>query len=899
MNGAQRKALQRIKAAKVAPASSDVKKLRRLADEYWTPKQRAATEDDSDLVAVLGSRRAGKTSLWNLEFLIEAASTPDGRFLYVNETSDECRQLAWEGQRRDGMASLVERLGLAAELTEDPMEIYFPKINSRIRLKGADDVRGVKKLLGGAWHRVWWDEAQKIPPTLTDTIRIVLMPTLLDYGGKLLLTGTPVEDMTTWFYEITREEVEQRIKGWSVHRWNLLDNPWFGRALLIGDRWWVISLVDTREGPFETEEEARVAEAAARYRNGIEELCKKLGTATGPLTPEDPEIQRDGFGRWTASGVMFTYKVNRVPDSILFYAPDRRIDQVVINVARLGPDGLVWEGQVMDRFPDITKALKDLPEYETRDYWFGVGMDIGFSPDPFTICLVAWCMEDPCLYEVGSWGSKELDAEIQRAVMMHFASKVTICAWVADAGGGNRPQVQGWSESWKLIYGIPVIESKKNEKNLAIEDANGSILRGVARFRIGSPVVTEMRRVQWVKSRTGKGALVEAKGIPNDFCLVAGTMVETSRGQVPIEQVAIGDRVWTRAGLRAVTEAGPTGEGLIYALETAGGRSLLGTRAHPVLTERGWVELQHLTVGDTLTAWGNTDRASDWSSTGRNSVDTQTPRCPLSGGTFSPSEDTACTEPCGSTPEVPSRPDTSSITRTATTSTTGSTTSCSSSAASTRACTPSNPSESPSLESPSSSPASPPPRGTPRQMVGPGTPITLETSQPTPSSSREPAWCAEEASSRNESPRCAVVGASPSSDCSPESTTSTAHAEDADPPIGATGTSSAPATAVDHVARVRRTGVVSQVFNLRVDGDPEFFANGILTHNCDAWLYINRLTMPHRRGEPQAQLPAPGSPEEIAAAEDRVLEMQANGRTAQGILLLGDIDDPDDPDYEG
>jgi hypothetical protein len=56
-------------------------------------------------------------------------------------------------------------------------------------LRGADDEAELRKALGGAFHRVTWDEAQKIPPKLGLAIREVFMPTLLDFGGRFRLTG--------------------------------------------------------------------------------------------------------------------------------------------------------------------------------------------------------------------------------------------------------------------------------------------------------------------------------------------------------------------------------------------------------------------------------------------------------------------------------------------------------------------------------------------------------------------------------------------------------------------------------------------------------------------------------------------------------------------------------------
>lgn len=43
------------------------------------------------------------------------------------------------------------------------------------------------------------------------------------------------------------------------------------------------------------------------------------------------------------------------------------------------------------------------------------------------------------------------------------------------------------------------------------------------------------------------------------------------------------------------------------------------------------------------------------------------------------------------------------------------------------------------------------------------------------------------------------------------------------------------------VASVVKTGRVERVYNLTVEGEHVYFANGILTHNCDAMSWIGQM----------------------------------------------------------
>ena len=85
-------------------------------------------------------------------------------------------------------------------------------------------------------------------------------------------------------------------------------------------------------------------------------------------------------------------------------------------------------------------------------------------------------------------------------------------------------------------------------------------------------------------------------------CLIAGEMVETSRGKIPIELVVVGDQVQTPAGWSAVTHAGPVKKAteLIEIWSNTGIRVLTCTPEHKILTRRGFVTASSLTMTDEL-----------------------------------------------------------------------------------------------------------------------------------------------------------------------------------------------------------------------------------------------------------------------------------------------------------
>jgi hypothetical protein len=87
-----------------------------------------------------------------------------------------------------------------------------------------------------------------------------------------------------------------------------------------------------------------------------------------------------------------------------------------------------------------------------------------------------------------------------------------------------------------------------------------------------------------------------------DACFVAGTMIETLFGERPIEEIAIGDWVLTRKGYRRVLNAGKTGVGLpVRTVDISNGRKLIGTDNHPVfVVGSGFQDLNSLVWDDML-----------------------------------------------------------------------------------------------------------------------------------------------------------------------------------------------------------------------------------------------------------------------------------------------------------
>lgn len=227
--------------------------------------------------------------------------------------------------------------------------------------------------------------------------------------------------------------------------------------------------------------------------------------------------------------------------------------------------------------------------------------------------------------ELKKWNVEE--SQVQMKLMSHEASaalntmaldlqddvKMFWGKWKAKKGSGV-PQIQNLLEidytqphpfrvypenhpkAGQPLMGKPrlyfIVEDSQGElwsdgANLYVRGAVNA--KGFARARFEMPLYSH--------KNTGQ------EKIDDDFCFVAGTLIRTDRGNVPIEQVGVGDLVYTRSGLRRVINAGMTNPNAVtYTARFSNGLSLVATGSHPVFTEKGIVAFRGI-MGAEVYKW--------------------------------------------------------------------------------------------------------------------------------------------------------------------------------------------------------------------------------------------------------------------------------------------------------
>lgn len=151
--------------------------------------------------------------------------------------------------------------------------------------------------------------------------------------------------------------------------------------------------------------------------------------------------------------------------------------------------------------------------------------------------------------------------------------RVILCSYEADFAAQWGRKVRDLVIQWGPQFGVAVASDSKAADRWEIHGHGG----GMQTAGVGGPIL-------------GKGADLL---ILDDICIAGGQLVTTRRGEIPIENVVVGDEVITHLGRwRRVTATHDRGEKEVIAV-SGGGRQVLATPEHLLYTSRGWVEAQH------------------------------------------------------------------------------------------------------------------------------------------------------------------------------------------------------------------------------------------------------------------------------------------------------------------
>lgn len=256
-------------------------------------------------------------------------------------------------------------------------------------------------------------------------------------------------------------------------------------------------------------------------------------------------------------------------------------------VAAMGEWG-ISDGLIYDNWEEKEFDVMEISKRESVVSAFG--LDFGYVNDPTALCC---CLVDTVAKEIYIFDEMYKKAMTNEMIYNEIKrmgySKEKIVADCAEP------------KSIDNLYSLGlkrIIRARKGRDSLL----NGiDLVRSFKIFVHPKCVntITELSNYTWAKDQFDN---VINKPI-DDFnhCLVAGTKITTLTGDKPIEDVTTSDYVLTRDGYKKVVWSGITDRNrTVYKVTTDTGHYLIGTDNHFVLTQDGFKRIDALRYGDKL-----------------------------------------------------------------------------------------------------------------------------------------------------------------------------------------------------------------------------------------------------------------------------------------------------------
>lgn len=460
-----------------------------LLDGLFGEQRRLVECTDRRIVTCAG-RRSGKTHALVARAVRAAAANPRRTIPVFQRTQTSSgSRVFWKA-----LVELDAAFTLGCRFHNSLYLATLPN-NSEIIILGADTADGADKARGDAYPEAIIDEAGTLRPhILSYLLDDVLAPALFDYGGTVVLAGTPNVRPVGPFAEAcaTSGVNANAAAGWTQFHWTLFDNPHLPKD----------------EGSADLDAATRATLRDTQFRAEMAARGHDLN---------DPYVQREYFGRWVHDSSMLAY---RVPD----YA---------------------WRGVVA---PD---DLWSRP----RNYAWTCGIDMGFN-DPTAFVLVARCRRTGTLWVVESSEASGLIPSAVCARLAAIRARVGRFDHpvVADTGGyGKGPAAEMASARW----GFAVQPARKSPgyKPTAREFLSGDLATGRVRIIEASnpDLIHDLTSLRVTED--GDDDPRDPNHLPDALLYVAMALASTDRGFGDRSRVVLPGTPEWEAALDASMEA--------------------------------------------------------------------------------------------------------------------------------------------------------------------------------------------------------------------------------------------------------------------------------------------------------------------------------------------------------
>lgn len=453
-------------------------------------------------VAARKNRRAGGTEGPG-RFIVAEAIARSGWSCSILTKHLAAPTINWLERAGVSAMSLIRDAGLAkfvrvSRQAGSIKRIVFPWPDgeSEIRVYELGQEASIEKIRGSRAHYYWPDEMQSIEhaPAAID----IVLPTLADFGGHIVATGTPGKEIDSYFRRIT-DGTEPQWSRVELFSW---DNPAFGptfesrwariidTAILPGMARFGLSLADVELMRGFTRDECVAISRGDddRLRPAILDWLERV----------KPALLREYFGRWVVASEEYVYDWYARDD--LYFC--RHTD------LWLGTEELPW-GRTMAERVALLPMIETGRGWRRRDWRAVIGHDLGKYPNPAAWVVWAYTLDHPCAYEIWSekrlhLGDSEMFARTSQLVDECKALGVRVTGVVADVKGMRAGTGLDWDRQLKLRVpdGVRPPRGVVNEQRIMA--FNLDLGAGVVKVAAGSDLDVEGRHLRYRLNQRGR-----------------------------------------------------------------------------------------------------------------------------------------------------------------------------------------------------------------------------------------------------------------------------------------------------------------------------------------------------------------------------------------------------------
>lgn len=192
-------------------------------------KQQAFVCDKAKKIVACCGRRGGKSHGAAGRYLRAAIRRPNETSVFIGVSAARANEVLGRGFAQLGKRLNLRERGLMPKLSTRAGQLFYEFQNGHgVWVAGCKNKADAEKFRGDPYVLVGIDEPDSMRRHLQYLCQDVLEPTLMDFDGALMLTGTPGITPEGYFHDVSTGS--NNFKKWSTHNWTVLDNTFLPHA---------------------------------------------------------------------------------------------------------------------------------------------------------------------------------------------------------------------------------------------------------------------------------------------------------------------------------------------------------------------------------------------------------------------------------------------------------------------------------------------------------------------------------------------------------------------------------------------------------------------------------------------------------------------------------------------